>query len=164
MLKTEMREFEVSFEAKIEQVGKEAAAPARLEQMERQAVQSESEALLLHLGSTDGHHGTLSITQERQLKHKSTRTLWEIAKREVEVTEQRSALVEFEDAFAAIKEGTSIKTIDEMVTAFAEAEDASYSLVTMINEVSERTHPHLSTSLARRPTSGIEEMQTCGRG
>jgi hypothetical protein len=52
----------------------------------------------------------------------------------VEVKEQHSALQELEDAFADIQQGTSIRTIDEMVVAFTEAEDASFSLVTMINE------------------------------
>jgi len=183
-LKEEVGDFERRFEERIAKAAEEVSAPNRLEQMERHAVQSESEALLLHLGSAEGHHGTLSIMQERSLKHKSTRvrdaaapkraqvaqrpaaqappqrpaaqappqrpaaqapphprpqTLWEVAKREVEVAEQREALVEFEDAFAAIKEGTSIRTIDEMVSAFSEAEDASYSLVTMINEVRARS-------------------------
>lgn len=41
--------------------------------MYEQAAQSESMALLLHLGSADGHHGALSIDQERILKHKSTK-------------------------------------------------------------------------------------------
>lgn len=62
-------------------------------------------------------------------------TLWDIAKREEDVREQKLALVKYEEAFARIQEGTGIRTIDEMVLAFSEAEDQSFSLVTMINEI-----------------------------
>jgi hypothetical protein len=72
-IKEEIESFEGEFEAKIAKASEEAAAPTRLEFVDRKAAQSESEALLLHLGSAEAHHGTLSINQERQLKHKSTK-------------------------------------------------------------------------------------------
>jgi len=79
--------------------------------------------MLLHMGNEDGHHGELSIDQERELKHKSTKTYWDVARREVELREQAAALRRYEDAFARIQQGTQIRTIDEMVGAFVQAED-----------------------------------------
>ncbi len=72
-LKEEVRAFESEFERRMAEASEQVSAPSRLEMLDRHAVQSESEALLLHLGSAEGHHGTLSINQERQLKHKSTK-------------------------------------------------------------------------------------------
>lgn len=86
-------------------------------------------------------------------------TLWEIARREVEVREQSAKLAHLEEAFGKIQvrqpsarrpsplrhfpapvpaqESTGITTIDEMVTAFVTAEDRNYAILTMINDLNQ---------------------------
>jgi hypothetical protein len=104
-------------------------------------------------------HGSMTVEQEVELKHKSIKvrphdsnicfgtpnlfvyyyarvqTLWEIARREVEVKEQSAKLAELEEAFGKIQESTGISTIDEMVNAFVQTEDRNYAILTMINDL-----------------------------
>jgi len=79
--------------------------------------------------------GSMTVEQEVELKHRSVKTLWEIARREVEVREQRAKLAALEDSFARIQESTGIQSIDDMVASFVAAEDRNYALLTMINDL-----------------------------
>lgn len=78
--------------------------------------------------------GDLSVEEEIELKHRSSKILWEIAKREVEVKTQSAKLAVLEDAFAKIRALTSITSVEEMVGAFLQAEEKEFSLLGMIND------------------------------
>lgn len=77
--------------------------------------------------------GSMTVEQEIELKHRSTRALWECARREVDVAAQRRSLEGLEDAFARIQAGTAIGSIDAMVASFTDAEDRAAGMMAMIN-------------------------------
>lgn len=77
--------------------------------------------------------GEMTIEQEKELKHKSTKAIWEVVKREIDLKKQDEQLKGFEDAFATIKMHTGIETIDAMVQEFCDTEDQNFSLITIIN-------------------------------
>lgn len=143
-IQREAAQFEAEFTARIEHFTKQSAERRATEKEENAATAdvSASQSLLkappIHgaLGGLgDEQVGSMTVEQEIELKHKSTRTWWEIARREVEVKEQSAKLAHLEDAFAKIQEETGIQTIDEMVTAFVQTEDRNYSVLMMINDL-----------------------------
>ena len=93
----------------------------------------------------------MTAEQETELKHKSIKTLWEIARREVEVKDQASKLAELEKAFGTIQESTGIATIDEMVAAFVATEDRNYAILTMINDLNRVRAPMIPLLLLLCP-------------
>jgi len=134
----ELADFEQEFKARIEEGVQET--PPSLEQIQTQAAMSspnEREGLIQARFGGDGSDGGMSFDQELELRHRSTRSYWEIARREVELATQGQELQRFEDAFAQIQAETGIRTIDEMVTEFVAAEDQNFSLITMINELNQ---------------------------
>ena len=133
-IQRELENFEREFEERINSVSA-SFEPTKLEAIDQSASKGESTALLLHLGSEEAHQGSLSISQERELKHKSTKSLWDIARRQVELKEQETTLSQYEEAFSKIQDGTHIETIDEMVDEFVAAEDRHFSLINMVNEI-----------------------------
>jgi hypothetical protein len=120
----ELANFEQEFKARIEESVQEV--PMSLEQIQTQAAlasQGERGGLIQARFGAPAADGGMSFDQEIELRHRSTRSYWEIARREVELATQGQELQRFEDAFAQIQAETGIRTIDEMVTEFVAAED-----------------------------------------
>lgn len=131
---TELAAFEQEFKARVEEG---TAVPTRsLAEIQQDAAAASSPTA--RFGSPrEGEEGAMSFDQELELRHRSTRSFWDIARREVELAQQGRELQRFEDAFAQIQEETGIRTIDEMVTEFVSSEDQNFSLITMINELNQ---------------------------
>ena len=57
----------------------------------------------------DSHQGKLTVAQELNIKQKSTKAYWNIAKREIDLEKQAEKIMTYKDAFAKIKKATGIE-------------------------------------------------------
>ena len=96
-------------------------------------IDEDARAMMMHLGAEEDHHGLLTQAQERELRQRSTRSLWHIARREQELVARARSLAEHETSFSQIQEGTGIRSVDEMVSAFLAAEDRHFALVGLLH-------------------------------
>ena len=83
----------------------------------------------------DSHQGKLTVAQELNIKQKSTKAYWNIAKREIDLEKQAEKIMTYKDAFAKIKKATGIASIAEMVEEFVRSEDQNFALFNQINNL-----------------------------
>eukprot|EP00753_Platysulcus_tardus_P002512 PLAT11667.1.p2 GENE.PLAT11667.1~~PLAT11667.1.p2 ORF type:complete len:544 (+),score=315.12 PLAT11667.1:66-1697(+) len=76
-----------------------------------------------------------AIAREIDMKHRSTKAYWTIAKKEADLKRQTEKVQTYEEAFAKIQKETGIESIEEMVNAFIEAEEKNFTLFNVINEL-----------------------------
>lgn len=84
----------------------------------------------------DEHRGFLSPEEEQSLKRKVAHGAWTLSKEKAAIHHVTQKAANYEEAFMKIQDATGVHDIDELVNKFIEAEDANFSQLTHVQQLS----------------------------
>merc|ERR1711959_664108 len=82
-----------------------------------------------------GQRGEMTVEEEAGMKKKLIKGTWAIARDKASMHVQAEKVQTYEEAFARIMDATNIRSIDELVDTFINAEDKNFTLFNFVNEL-----------------------------
>merc|ERR1711959_213316 len=82
-----------------------------------------------------GQRGEMTVEEETGMKKKLIKGTWAIARDKASMHVQAEKVQTYEEAFARIMDATNIRSIDELVDTFINAEDKNFTLFNFVNEL-----------------------------
>lgn len=82
----------------------------------------------------ESHRGSLTITEEQELKERARRGERDLARDRSRMLEETERASSFEEAFSKIRAATGIDNVEDLVASFVKGEEANFSLFNYIAE------------------------------
>merc|ERR1711966_571965 len=121
-LKKQLEEEQAAFEEEWKDLGRIIEADRARKQNRKAAAEIEQ-------------RGEMTVEEETGMKKKLIKGTWAIARDKASMHVQAEKVQTYEEAFARIMDATNIRSIDELVDTFINAEDKNFTLFNFVNEL-----------------------------